>query len=199
MSENETKPDAGGNAAAAKGASAVAPEVPDLGNAAQAPADNNVASLRAEVAAAKNRELRALAELDNYRKRASRDAQEQLRYAQLPLMRDVLPVLDNVRRAIEAAEKTHDTAALLEGIKLVAQQLEDALRRHHCVPIPALHTPFDPNVHEAILQQPSAEVPANTVLQEVRSGYLLFDRVVRPSQVIVSKGKEEGGGVKDEG
>ena len=119
--------------------------------------------------------------------------QDQLRYAQLPLMRDVLPALDNVKRAIDAAEKTHDTAPLLEGIKLVAQQLQDALKRHHCIPIQALHAPFDPNVHEAVLQQPSAEFPGNTVLQEVRPGYRLFDRVVRPSQVIVST-KDEGQG-----
>ncbi len=106
-------------------------------------------------------------------------------------MRDVLPALDNVQRAIDAAEKTHDAATLLAGIKLVAQQLQDALKRHHCTAIPALHTPFDPHVHEAILQQPSADVPANHVLQEVRTGYKLFDRVVRPSQVIVSKGKDD--------
>jgi molecular chaperone GrpE len=101
-------------------------------------------------------------------------------------MRDILPALDNVKRAIEAAEKTHDAASLLEGIKLVAQQLQDALRRHHCTPIEALHAPFDPNLHEAILQQPSDQFPANTVVQETQAGYRLHDRVVRPSQVVVS-------------
>ncbi len=153
---------------------------------ARTAAGEEIERLRADLAAAKDRELRSRAELENYRKRAAREMQEQLRYAQLPLMRDILPALDNVKRAIEAAEKTHDAASLLEGIKLVAQQLQDALRRHHCTPIEALHVPFDPNLHEAILQQPSDQFPANTVVQETQAGYRLHDRVVRPSQVVVS-------------
>jgi molecular chaperone GrpE len=157
--------------------------------AAEGSANDEIVKLRADLAAAQNLQLRALAELDNYRKRAAREMLEQQRFAQLPLVRDVLPVLDNVQRAIDAAEKTRDAAALLAGFKLVAQQLQDALKRHHCTAILALHAPFDPHVHEALLQQPSAEVPASHVLQEVRPGYRLFDRVVRPSQVIVSTGK----------
>jgi molecular chaperone GrpE len=166
---------------------------------AETTANDEITKLRADLAAAQDHQLRALAELDNYRKRAARELQEQQRFAQLPLMRDVLPVLDNVQRAIDAAEKTHDAATLLAGIKLVSQQLQDALKRHNCIAIPALHTPFDPHVHEAILQQPSADVPANHVLQEVLCGYKVFDRVVRPSQVIVSKGNDEGEGRKEEG
>jgi molecular chaperone GrpE len=196
MSRKEHKPEESEKTAPA-GSPAAAEEMPAAESAAEAPANDEIARLRADLAAAQDLQLRALAELDNYRKRAAREMQDQLRYAQLPLMRDVLPALDNVKRAIDAAEKTHDTAPLLEGIKLVAQQLQDALKRHHCIPIQALHAPFDPNVHEAVLQQPSAEFPANTVLQEVRPGYRLFDRVVRPSQVIVST-KDEGSGTKDE-
>jgi molecular chaperone GrpE len=150
-----------------------------------APADE-LARLRAELEEAKDRALRGWAELENYRKRALRQVEEERRYAALPLVRDVLPVLDNVKRAVEAAEKTHDAASLLEGIHMVVKQLEGVLARHHCTPIPALHKPFDPNFHDAILHQPSAEFPPNTVLQEVLQGFQLYDRVVRPSQVIVS-------------
>ena len=145
--------------------------------------------LRSELAAAKDHELRAHAELDNYRKRAARELDDRLRYANISLLRDLLPVLDNVDRAIEAAEKQADANALLEGFKMVSQQLGDVLKRHHCERIEALHTPFDPNVHHAVMQQPSEEHPANTVLMVTQNGYQLHDRVVRPSQVIVSTPK----------
>jgi molecular chaperone GrpE len=194
MSGNDRKPDETEKTAVATSPAADQP-TPAAEVAVEEPANDEIVKLRADLAAAQDLQLRALAELDNYRKRAARELQDQQRYAQLPLMRDVLPALDNVQRAIDAAEKSHDAAALLAGIKLVAQQLQDVLKRQHCTVIPALHAPFDPNVHEAILQQPSAEVPPNTVLQEVRPGYRLFDRVVRPSQVIVSAGEEN----KDEG
>jgi len=151
------------------------------------------------LAEAKDLALRGWAELENYRKRAVRQLEEERRYAALPLVRDLLPVLDNVKRAVEAAEKTHDTASLLEGIHMVVQQLEGVLARHHCTPIAALHKPFDPNFHNAILHQPSADYPPNTVLQEIHQGFHLYDRVVRPSQVIVSSPVEqaEAGGDRD--
>ena len=153
------------------------------------PADDAVQKLRSELAAAKDRELRVHAELDNYRKRAARELDERLRYANLALLRDLLPVIDNVDRAIEAAGKNADAAALLECFKIVSQQLDDVLKSHHCTRIEALHAVFDPNVHHAIMQQPSEEHPANTVLMVTQNGYQLHDRVVRPSQVIVSTPK----------
>jgi len=155
----------------------------------QAATEDAQQKLRLELTAAKDRELRAHAELDNYRKRAARELDEQHRYANLSLLRDLLPVLDNVDRAIEAAEKNADANALLAGFKMVSQQLGDVLTRHHCTRIEALHTPFDPNVHHAVMQQPSEEHPANTVLMVTQNGYQLHDRVVRPSQVIVSAPK----------
>lgn len=150
-------------------------------------------SLRTELHEAQDRALRMQAELENYRKRAAREMQEERRYAQLPLMRDLLPVLDNMARAIEAAEKTHDTADLLQGVKMVARQLEEVLERHHCVRIRALSEPFDPYLHEAISQQPSGQHPGGTVMLVTQTGFLLHDRVVRPSQVIVSSEDELGG------
>jgi molecular chaperone GrpE len=144
------------------------------------------AALRNELAAAKDRALRAQAELDNYRKRMRKEMDDERRYAQLPLLSDLLPVLDNVSRAIQAAEKSPDAAGLLAGFKMVAQQLEGVLARHHCQRIDALHKPFDPHLHAAILQQPSSEHPSNTVIQVAQDGYQLHDRVLRPAQVIVS-------------
>ncbi len=160
--------------------------------AAGAPGTEEVIQeLRAQLEAAKDREIRCHAELDNYRKRAARELEEKLRYANMSLLRDLVPVLDNVERAIQAAEQNADTAALLHGFKMVQQQLEEVLNRHHCRRIEALHAPFDPHVHHAVMQQPSDEHPANTVLMVTQNGYQLHERVVRPSQVIVSIAKGE--------
>ena len=102
-------------------------------------------------------------------------------------MHPLLPGSHNIDREIEAAGKNADADALLEGFRMVSQQLEDVLKRHHCTRIEALDAPFDPNVHHAVMQQPSDEHPANTVMMVTQNGYQLHDRVVRPSQVIVSK------------
>jgi molecular chaperone GrpE len=151
-----------------------------------ASAEEQLAKLREELDEMKDRALRAAAELENYRKRAQRELQDALRYANMPLLRDLLPVLDNVHRALDSAESTAVASPLVEGIKMVAQQLEGVLARHHCEPIDALGSPFDPNLHEAIMQQPSTEHPPNTVLAVIQRGYRLHERVVRPSQVIVA-------------
>ncbi len=147
---------------------------------------NEIEQLRQELARAEDRALRTQAELENYRKRAARQIDEERRYANVPLIRDLLPVWDNMGRAIEAGEKTNQSAGLLEGFKLVADQLENVLQQHHCEKIDALGQPFDPNLHQAITQQPSREHPPNTVLGVTQTGFRLHDRVIRPSQVIVS-------------
>ena len=144
--------------------------------------------LREELDQVKDHALRCAAELENYRKRAARELSEERRYANIDLLRDLLPVLDNINRATEAAEKSSDTGSLLQGVKLVGQQLETVLERYRCLRIEALGKPFDPSFHQAIAQQPSAEVPANTVMYEALPGYRLHDRVVRASQVVVSSG-----------
>jgi molecular chaperone GrpE len=150
--------------------------------------DEGGPDLAAELAAEKDRSLRLQAEMENLRTRTSREIAESARYAALPLMRELLPVVDNIERAIEAAGKQGDSGSLLEGFKLVHQQLLNALAQHNCVKIEAQGEPFDPQFHAAILQQPSDEVPANHVLLVAQAGYKLYDRVVRPAQVIISTG-----------
>ena len=154
--------------------------------AATEAASSEVEQLRTSLEEASNLALRAHAELENYRKRARRELEDERRYANLPLLRDLLPVVDNIQRAIAAAEKSSEQGLLLDGIKMVAQTLENALARHHCQRIDALSKPFDPAFHEAISQTPSAEHAVHTVLMVVQDGYTLHDRVVRPAQVIVS-------------
>lgn len=149
--------------------------------------------LQGELAACQERLLRLQAEMENLRRRTAREVQDERRYGPLPLVRDLLDVLDNVDRAVEAAEKAPDTTSLLEGFRLVGRQLRSVLEKHQVTPIAAEGEPFDPNLHEAILQQPS-DRPSGTVVMVTQQGYQLHDRVVRPSQVIVSAGaaKEEG-------
>lgn len=168
--------------------SAVGEDEIDAHSAAGAEEADEMARLRAELNAARDQALRAHAELENYRKRAQRELQDERRYANVPLVRELLPVLDNVERAIEAAEKSSDASSLLEGFKLVAQQLEGVLARFDCQPIAAQNEPFDPHHHEAVLQAPSDTLPASHVLQVVQRGFQIHDRVVRPAQVIVSTG-----------
>jgi molecular chaperone GrpE len=142
--------------------------------------------LQVELEEARERTLRVQAELENYRKRVRREMEEERRYAHLDLLRDLLPVLDNVGRAIEAAQQTSDAAGLLEGFKLVGQQLEGVLNRYDCQRITAQGEVFDPNLHQAISQQASSGQPPGTVLIVAQDGFQLHDRVVRPAQVVIA-------------
>lgn len=141
----------------------------------------------AEVADLQDRLLRLQAELENFRKRARREYDEAQRYREIDLLRDLLPVLDNVHRAIEASEKSDDVQGLREGFRMTAQQIEKLLGSHGCGTIPTDGTPFDPTVHDAIQQMAVPGVAAGTVVGTASRGYRLHDRVVRPAQVIVSK------------
>jgi molecular chaperone GrpE len=139
-----------------------------------------------------DRLLRLQAEMQNLRNRTSREIADERKYAALPVMRELLPVVDNIDRAIEAAEKAGEAENLLAGFRLVKQQLHNILSQNQCEPIAAENAPFDPHFHEAILQQPSANVPAGHVLMVTQPGYKLHERVVRPAQVIVSSGPAGG-------
>jgi molecular chaperone GrpE len=146
------------------------------------------AKLEGELREANERAVRAQAELDNFRKRSRREAEEERRYAALPLIRDLLSVMDNLDRALEAAEKSQQASGLVEGVKMVAIQFTTYLEQHGCRKIPAIGLPFDPHQHEAIAQEPSSELAAGYVTRIARNGYQLHDRVVRPAQVLVSTG-----------
>ncbi len=129
---------------------------------------------------------RSLADLENYRRRVQREMDESRTYQALPLARDLLPGLDNLQRAILAAESNEAAADLVAGVKMVVEQVIGVLARYGVEPIPAIGEAFDPEVHEAIQQLPSDEHEPMTVLQEVEQGFRLGDRVVRPAKVIVS-------------
>jgi molecular chaperone GrpE len=126
------------------------------------------------------------AEFENYQKRAARDLATERRFAQMPLAGDLLPALDNLDRALAAAKQAGDSGALAQGVAMVQSQLLDVLRRHGVTRIEAQGQPFDPKMHEAVMQQPSKDHPPQTVLQVLEQGFLFHDRVLRPARVVVS-------------
>jgi molecular chaperone GrpE len=128
---------------------------------------------------------RAHADFVNYQKRAKIQAETDRLYLIKPLAMDILNALDNFDRAIETA-RTGGASAIAEGLVMVEKQFVDALNKHGVEPIPALGLPFDPNFHEAIMQQPDAHHPEGTVVLELARGYKLNDRVIRPAKVAVS-------------
>jgi len=144
-------------------------------------------SPEAEIGELQDRVLRLQAELDNFRKRARREYDEAQRYREIDLLRDLLPVLDNVLRAVDAANRTEDLEALRAGFRMTAQQIERLLAAHGCAAIETDGAAFDPAVHEAIQQQVLPGTPPGTVVATASRGYRLHDRVVRPAQVIVAR------------
>jgi molecular chaperone GrpE len=179
-----------GVAAAAAAAASAAEHDPAAAAAASQTAENAV--LQAKLDDLQSRLVRTLADMENYRRRAQRELEESRRFESLRLVRDLLPALDGLNRAISSGEQTGDPQTLLSGIRMVAQQFRDVLRGHAAEPIEALGQPFNPNLHEALTQMPSAEHPPMTVVQVVEMGYRMHDRVVRPARVIVSSGPPAG-------
>lgn len=158
--------------------------------AAEAAADES-----AEAREWKDRCLRARAELANYQRRAEKERSDLIRYANAGLAKSLLPVLDNLERVIESGQQNPDNAgALLEGVKMTLEHFLKALREANVERIEAEGAPFDPQVHEAMMEQPSAEHAERMVLKEVMKGYRLHDRVLRPAKVIVSRPMEPAGG-----
>ncbi|WP_425613925.1 nucleotide exchange factor GrpE [Anatilimnocola sp. NA78] len=144
--------------------------------------------LEAELKKAQDELLRQQAEFENFRKRKAREIEEERKYTILPFARDLLPVVDNLDRALDAAAQGGDATSLRDGVKMVSAQLMNVLSQHQCVRIPGVGAEFDPNFHQAIAQEATAEYPAGSVSREAQVGYKLYDRVVRPAQVFVSTG-----------
>lgn len=154
-------------------------------------AEEQILEMARKLKAAETEVLKSHAEAENFRKRLQRDSEQQLRYSNMPLVRDILDVVDNLKRATDAAMgESGNSTALLSGVQMVTQQLINILNKFACQPIESIGKPFDPNFHEAIAQMPSPDVPAGSVMQEVAVGYMLHDRVIRPAQVIVSTGPQ---------
>jgi molecular chaperone GrpE len=129
---------------------------------------------------------RTRADFENYQKRNQREREQERLYYHANFAMDLLPVLDNLERATAAAQQAGEKGPLVQGVALVLNQLLDLLRRHGIKPIEAKAKPFDPNLHQAVMQQQSNDVPPNTVTQVLEQGFTIHDRVLRPAKVAVS-------------
>lgn len=145
-----------------------------------------ILELTAERDDLKDQMLRMRAEMENFRRRLNRERDDERRYASLPIVRDLLPAIDNLERAVAAGQKDPNVESLLQGVQMVLKQMEEILGRFGVKSIPSVGEAFDPNVHEALQQVPSTEFPPMTVVQELERGFQLHDRVIRPTKVIVS-------------
>jgi molecular chaperone GrpE len=130
---------------------------------------------------------RTQADFENYQKRSLRDREQERRYMWGPLVLDLLPVFDNLERTVAAAQQAGEQGALVQGVKMVTNQFLELLKRYGVTRIEAQDKPFDPHLHQAVMQQTVPDKPANTVVQVLEQGFLNNDRVLRPAKVIVSK------------
>jgi molecular chaperone GrpE len=145
-------------------------------------------SLEQEVLRYRDLALRAQADLDNYRKRMVREKEDSVRYANASILERFLPIVDSFELGLQAAHKAGGAEALVQGFNMVEKQIQDFLRESGVDFVPGEGALFDPNVHEAVSHQPHPEIPEGHISQQIRRGYKLRDRLLRPSTVIVSKG-----------
>ena len=137
-----------------------------------------------------DRLLRTQADFDNYRKRVQKEQLSLFKYGAENALREILPVLDNMERALDSARKHGETNSHIEGLQLIVSQFLDVLGKLGVKPIETIGHPFDPNKHDALLRVHKHDLPEGTVVDEVRKGYYLFDKVLRPAQVTVSTHEE---------
>jgi len=144
-----------------------------------------------EIKQLQDRILRMAAEMENTRKRLEREKSECISFANEGMIRGLLPVIDNLERAVQHGEDDATCQSLLEGVRLTLKSFGEVLGKFGCVPFDAVGKTLDPNFHEAVMQQESSEHPEKTILQELQKGYMLHDRLLRPAMVIVSKASQD--------
>jgi molecular chaperone GrpE len=172
----------------AGGEEAAAAEAVDEAGGEEAAAESELEKAQAEAAENYDRYLRAAAELDNFRKRTLKMRSETREETVRDLLLQVAPLLDNMRRAL--SQETEDAAAVKQGVELIVNQFQSILKGYGLEEIEARGEPFDPNLHEAMMEVADSEHPPGTVLEEMEKGYMLRDKVVLPARVVVSKAGE---------
>lgn len=177
---------------AAKSAPETAAAGTQAAQEAEKPAGDALAAVKAESAANYDKFMRAVADLENFRRRTVREKDELRQLATGRVLEDLLPVLDNLALGLSAAKQPNaDLKSLVGGIDMVLAQLRSALANHGLKDINPLGQPFDPHQHEAISHVPSADVKEESVVTVVRTGYSLNGRLLRPAAVMVSSGPEK--------
>ena len=161
--------------------------------------EEKVVSAQEEAKANYDRFLRVSAEFENYKKRTAREMEDFRKYANESLLKEMLPVVDNLELSIDSANsQAKDKGAIVEGLDLTLKEIRKVFEKFGVMPIEALEKPFDPAFHQAILQEESGDHPENTVIREFQKGYMLKDRLLRPAMVVVSKAKESQNGKNQE-
>ncbi len=150
--------------------------------------DELLAAAKKEAAANHDRFMRAVADLENYRKRTIREKDELRQFAAAGVVEDIIPILDNLSLGLAAAKQQTDVKAITDGISLVLEQFKSTLARHGLKEVNPMGQAFDHNLHECISHLPSPDVPEEKVMQVVRLGYTLNGRLLRPAAVVVSSG-----------
>jgi molecular chaperone GrpE len=148
--------------------------------------------LKAERDKYKDIALRSVADLDNYRKRMAREKEEAIRFANAAFLERLIPILDNFELGLQAAKMGGGQSAVVDGMSMVSRQLQDFLTSCGIETVDATGQLFNPNIHEAIAQEENAEVEEGYVIRQLRKGYRLKDRLIRPANVVVSKGLKAG-------
>ena len=144
-----------------------------------------------ELEETKDKLLRLAAEFENFKKRMERERGLALKYAEESIIKELLPALDNLERALEQGKETHNAEELLAGVELTHKGLMTTLEKFEVAPMDCLGAPFDPNHHEALAMEETDEMDPNSVLKEFQKGYTYKDRLIRPAKVVVSKKAEE--------
>jgi molecular chaperone GrpE len=183
-------------AASGGSASAASPSTPPpASGTAEKPAEQTpeqkLAEAQAEAARLRDQLLRTAADFDNFRKRARREEADATKRGKEGLLKDLLPVFDNLERAVQHADGAQDAKAVASGLRMVLKQFVDTLEKGGIKRVAAVGQPFDPTRHEAIQQLPSKDYPAGVVMAEVQPGYMMGDSLVRAALVVVSKGAPE--------
>ena len=144
-----------------------------------------------ELEETKDKLLRLAAEFENFKKRMERERGLALKYAEESIIKELLPALDNLERALEQGKETHNAEDLLAGVELTHKGLMTTLEKFEVAPMDCIGAPFDPNHHEALAMEETDEMDPNSVLKEFQKGYTYKDRLIRPAKVVVSKKAEE--------
>ena len=135
---------------------------------------------------AEDRVLRVAADADNFKKRMERDKQDSIRYGNERIIAELLPLIDNLERALEHAPGDYHQDGFIEGVKMTLKRFQDTLAKFGCTPIEAEGRIFDPNFHEAVYREETQEHPNNTIVRELQKGYVLTDRLLRPAMVVIA-------------
>jgi molecular chaperone GrpE len=165
---------------------------PDPASADQSDGEDPMAGLQADLDRFRDLALRSQADFENYKKRAAREKEDAIKYANSSLLERLLPVVDNFELGLAAAREEGERSPVFSGMNLVFKQLNDFLADNGLQPIDAVGEKFDPNLHEAIAHESNEKVPEESVIRQTRRGYRYKDRLLRPASVVVSSGPQEG-------